>query len=583
MFFKNRSGKVHFQEQIGELVLHQDWDENICRLTLTNPTGQSVKLNELEIYRQEMTYPPDTPCRGEGYNKLAQYAGTVAECKMSGSLGDQEHYRLPKPENCAQVYNYVLFMPDNELHLLMGFTSCQRFTGMFRFNSHELCIVVNGEGIELGPHETTELETFFVAYGAEHELLEQYGKQIRISHPALPVEEIPTGWCSWLVYGPDITEEDIYENLEEIKKKGLRLKYIQIDDGYQQYMGDWLYPTDKFESGMEKLCADIKASGFEPGIWVAPFIAEKDSRLFKEHPDWFVADVHGKPLSSDRVTFGGWSHGPWYMLDGTHPEACGYLKHVFQVMRRQWHVRYFKLDANMWGAMPFGKRYAQNKTSVEAYRMGMKAILEGAGEDSFILGCNAPMWPSLGLVHGMRITNDNNREYRVFHRMTRECFPRNWQNGTLWVNDPDTVVLENEKKSVSGPDGKEICSGTEVSRDEFLFNAAYIAASGGMVLSGDRIKALSEENLKIMKKLLPPVGKAARFDSVHEIGWAQISEQTRRLFLFNYKDTAKWYEVAIPGDAVVTDFWSGEKVAAGEFLRVELRPHSARIFDCNTL
>lgn len=62
------------------------------------------------------------------------------------------------------------------------------------------------------------------------------------------------------------------------------------------------------------------------------------------------------------------------MLDGTHPEARSYLTHVFQVMREEWHVKYFKLDANMWGAMPFGFRYEKNKTCVEAYRMGMEAI-----------------------------------------------------------------------------------------------------------------------------------------------------------------------------------------------------------------
>ena len=75
------------------------------------------------------------------------------------------------------------------------------------------------------------------------------------------------------------------------------------------------------------------------------------------------------------------------MLDGTNPAARQYLTHVFKTMREEWGVKYFKLDANMWGALPFGQRFEKNRTCVEAYRIGMKAILEGAGSDSFLLGC----------------------------------------------------------------------------------------------------------------------------------------------------------------------------------------------------
>lgn len=110
------------------------------------------------------------------------------------------------------------------------------------------------------------------------------------------------------MYGPDVTEQDIRENLSEIKRRDLNLKYIQIDDGYQSYMGDWLHPADKFKSGIQKLCRDIKEKGFEHAIWVAPFIAEKDSRLFRGHPDWFVMDENGEPLPSDRED-GDASHG----------------------------------------------------------------------------------------------------------------------------------------------------------------------------------------------------------------------------------------------------------------------------------
>src|SRR5699024_1854748 len=116
---------------------------------------------------------------------------------------------------------------------------------------------------------------------------------------------------------------------------------------------------------------------------------------------------------------------------------------------------------------------------VEAYRIGMKAILEGAGSDSFLLGCNAPMWPSLGLVHGMRVTNDNARNFDVFAGIAGECFRRNWQHNRLWINDPDTVLLRNRGQEILDPAGNRMIVDSSLTRSEFLFNAAYTLASGG--------------------------------------------------------------------------------------------------------
>jgi len=41
-------------------------------------------------------------------------------------------------------------------------------------------------------------------------------------------------------------------------------------------------------------------AGFEPVIWVAPFSANEQSRLFRERSEWFVMHVQGKLLRSDR-------------------------------------------------------------------------------------------------------------------------------------------------------------------------------------------------------------------------------------------------------------------------------------------
>src|SRR5262249_17388233 len=147
-------------------------------------------------------------------------------------------------------------------------------------------------------------------------------------HPPLLTKTPPTGWCSWYCFGAKVTAKQVTDNLDFIAKNAPGLRYVQIDDGYQAAMGDWLDTGGAFGGDVRAVLKQIADKGFEPAIWVAPFVAEESSKIFKDHPDWFVKDEEGKPLRSDRVTFGGWRHGPWYALDGTHPEARKHLENV---------------------------------------------------------------------------------------------------------------------------------------------------------------------------------------------------------------------------------------------------------------
>src|SRR6476661_6312877 len=107
----------------------------------------------------------------------------------------------------------------------------------------------------------------------------------------------------------------------------------------------------------------------------------------------------------------------------------------------------------------------------------MQAILCRAG-DSCVLGCNHPIWASLGLIHGSRSSNDIKRTWERVATTARQNLQRNWQNGRLWWNDPDAVVL-------SGG----------LPEDEFRFHATAIYATGGMTLSGDDLTSIPADRL----------------------------------------------------------------------------------------
>ena len=329
-------------------------------------------------------------------------------------------------------------------------------------------------------------------------------------------------------------------------------------------MGDWLETGTAFGGNVQGVLKETRKRGFEPAIWIAPFIAEEKSNLFRLHPDWFVKDADGKPLRSDRVTFGGWRHGPWYVLDGTHPEAQKHLQTVFRTMSHDWGCTYFKLDANFWGAIHGGHFYDSEATRIEAYRRGMTAVLRGSG-DAFILGCNHPIWPSAGLIHGSRSSNDIKRTWDRIKTTARQNLSRNWQNGRLWWNDPDAV-----------------CLAGELPLDEFQFHATAIYASGGMVLSGDDLTVIPEDRLAMLRKLLPPTGVAARFDDdSFKIGRIGLPS-SEMICVFNWEDQVQSIVVRLSRPAHVEDYWSGADLGRQKetFAVNNMPPHSARLLKC---
>jgi alpha-galactosidase len=324
----------------------------------------------------------------------------------------------------------------------------------------------------------------------------------------------------------------------------------------------------------------IRGRGFEPAIWVAPFVASEQSRLFHEHPDWFVKDDQGKPLRSDRIGFGGWRLSPWYALDGTHPDAQKFLENLFRTMRQKWGCTYFKLDAIYWATIPGGHRYDEHATRIEAYRRGMDAIRRGAG-DAVILGCNHPIWPSFGLIHGSRSSLDIGRSWSSFTSIGRENLLRGWQNGRLWWNDPDCVVLyDRPPKGVMDAGGKQ-SKGSQVSDHEYQFHATLIYATGGMLLSGDDLTGMPPGRAAMLKKLLPPAGQCARFENdSFEIGVTSLRDRNM-ISVFNWSDEPVERTIKLRGKARLTDYWTGEDlgVHSGDFQLPSLPGRSARLIE----
>jgi len=89
-----------------------------------------------------------------------------------------------------------------------------------------------------------------------------------------------------------ITEQFVYDYMARVKKLGLPVGKLTIDDGWDtQYAeggsriyGNWEIDREKFPN-MERLVKDMTREGFIPGLWFAPFTFTPDCELAKAHPE----------------------------------------------------------------------------------------------------------------------------------------------------------------------------------------------------------------------------------------------------------------------------------------------------------
>ncbi len=294
---------------------------------------------------------------------------------------------------------------DSSEYLLAGALTCRRSMSYFtvvRHNNRTESISVLQP--EIRPGE--DPEELLVLRGSDwRELLIEYAERSARAMQVHPVtsENNFTGYCSWYYYYSDVSDKAFLENVQALAAaEGSLFRHgiAQLDSGYQAAHGDWLTLRDSWQTPLADIAAQMESAGITPGIWLAPLLASTSSRLFREHPDWFVMDQHGP------IVHPGWSSPPdheWLCLDGSNQAVLEHLASLFRTMR-SYGFRYFKLDALGYG-MATGRRRDPQATAVSAFRTMMQTIRD-AVPDARILGCSSPFMPLLGIVDSCRIGCD---------------------------------------------------------------------------------------------------------------------------------------------------------------------------------
>ena len=252
----------------------------------------------------------------------------------------------------------------------------------------------------------------------------------------------PKGWASWYDYFAEVTEQDMLENLERQRDRYLSegFEVCQLDDGYMKRWGDWQDTNDRFPSGLAALSQTIHEAGLVPGIWLAPLMADRLSKVARRHPDWFLKDAQGGPLY-----VGDFFMGKKLTLDITHPDAAAWMAQEIRTMVEQGY-RYLKLDFLFAGAVE-AARFDPDVTSMEAYALACDAFREAAGPNVYLLASGQPFLPSAGRFHAARTSSDisgspiDRPNLRMAHNIARYNAARFFAEGNWFDTDPDQLLI----------------------------------------------------------------------------------------------------------------------------------------------
>ena len=144
------------------------------------------------------------------------------------------------------------------------------------------------------------------------------------------------------------TEDKLVEIAAKAKECGIEL--FVLDDGWfgernddHRGLGDWFCNLNKLPAGIDGLSRRIEALGMKFGLWVELEMVNKDSDLYREHPEWVIGapgrfDCHGRHQ---------------YVLDFSNPEVVDHIYSMIAKILSESRISYIKWDMNRYMTGPY--------------------------------------------------------------------------------------------------------------------------------------------------------------------------------------------------------------------------------------
>ena len=448
--------------------------------------------------------------------------------------------------------------------------------------------------VPLAPGAELAAERMRVALGDDAaRLLESFAEEHGRRAGARIGGRFQAGWCSWYHFFHEVSEQAMLRNLDALAaaRSEIPIDLVQLDDGYQRAVGDWLETNAKFPRGLGPLAAAIRAAGFRAGLWTAPFCVVPESRLFAAHRDWLLrrgADLHrGLPHPE-------WAKEGWvYVLDPSREDVREHLRATHREIGAL-GFSYQKLDFLYTAAMQ-ADAADPSRTRAERLRLGLEAIRAGAGDEAFLLGCGCPLGAAIGVVDGMRIGPDVapwwfpepipvpgiEATLPSTRSALRSIYARAFMHRRYWLNDPDCLMARSRD--------------TKLAPEEVGSLAAAIGVTGGMLLFSDDFGALSPADRARVREtiaLAREVDDAGSHGTARPLGLlaSEIPDGARSdtaagavVALLNAGEAPRRVSVpvaalgAFDGELPAPDVTGAKAFLEGGVLAAELAPHATAL------
>jgi len=373
---------------------------------------------------------------------------------------------------------------------------------VYRHQNQTLTVSKDCQGRGLSPDDAQPYLAFDLVWltGPEADLLPAYQAQLGRPQGCAPTPPPPaTGWTSWYYHYTKIDETLIGNNIRAFADRQLPIDFIQIDDGWQPAVGDWLATNAKFPNGMGLLAEQIHTAGFRAGLWLAPFICEAKSSICKEHPSWLLRGENGAPLKAGfNPLWGGWLRPYYYALDFLNPEVQDYVRRCFDLALHTWNFDLLKLDFLYAATL----QTPPSHTRGELMDQAMAFLRECAGPDKLLLGCGVPLAPAAARTDYCRIGPDISLGWDLAYlKLTKareristahtlhNTVSRRHLDGQFFRNDPDVFILRQKGQKLTLTQQYTL----------LVVNHLY----GGLVFTSDDPSEYSDDTLALYRTCFP--------------------------------------------------------------------------------
>ena len=385
----------------------------------------------------------------------------------------------------------------------------------------------------------------------------------------------PTGWLSWNTYFDKATAED---NLAEarIGKKYLQpfgCEFWEIESW--QGNSDQLPVSDfynlnlevnekQFPEGMKKLADDLRALGFRPGIWTAPF-GTGSREFYEAHKDWFLHDKNGAPMQT-------WNGK--YTIDPSNDEVIAHIRHIHDVAAHEWGYEYFKIDGMSGSGAGYCAHFFErpevraafkNPDVVAPFERVVRALREGIGPDRVFLACQGHFTgPEAQYADAARTGAD------IVHPNQ----PVKWSNILQQAGRTLNQIFVNNIVFYSDPDN--LLVNGALTLEEARVTTTVVALPGQLTFFGDHLGELAPERMKLLQQTLPvcesrPGALYPYFRNlpIWDLKIGRAFESWDVIALFNWEEEEQTVgfnlaEVGLdPGAYVAYEFWTNSYM--GEF------------------